>query len=529
MGLFTFFKIKENDAEENDLEREIERSKAIRKRLVEEMLEKEPKNSESNKDCNDTEQKIPMLQKTELSFSPSNFHPDVKDLIWFADGPLKNINAGQSIRQFSSNGITITCSVPGMEEPSQIFTRMPVELPNDVRTVDRPPYYPTYAELTPLQKGAYLKWLENPYNPEIDIGFVFILYYGLERHLLCGNEEKALEVILKLRDVHTNKSFQQYSASASILTAIHTGKGEFAISFLRSLDKEHEINNFPANLYLICASSLNLHMFASDIVRISSWFGFDNRLYIKKYPDIFINTLSEEIEKLKQRKYLLVSDFLSEYDINAMTRHEVTIFANTSLRDTKVSIPFITESEKMQSPIFNLLQNTHDTVKAIISEKRKRGELPKEQKKEAKHRDKKTMPQLIKELQQGTKSIPLPSGYSTSIRALRGMKKLDSNNSEEYLKQMYELAVQYSMCVPYSEYCECPGFNIFESIPAHEIEELKYTYNEIGYEELELLSITDIREMTELWGEPDSHSTLNKMYSALWHKYEIRYKKENPF
>ena len=526
MGFLNIFnKRRQDDSEtENDVERDIRLSEERRKRLAEETLARLPEMP-----AKENGQNALTVSKHEVSFPGIRFHPDIKDLIWFADGPLKNIDAGKSVRSFSGGGITVTCTVPGMEEPSQIFTRMPVEIPESPGEVGRPPYYPTYAELTPLQKGAYLRLLENPYNPDIDIGFVFILYYGLERHLLCGDTQRALEVILRLRDVHANKSFQQYSAGAAILSSIYTGKGEIAVSFLRSLDKEHEIRNFPADLYLLCASSFGIPMFAPDIVRMSSWFGFDNRLYIKKYPELFSSTLTEKIEEMKQRKYLLVSDFLTESEINGMRRHEVTVFANTSLRDIKVRVPSITESGRISGPVVELLQRTHDAVKAVVAEKRKSGEIPKEPKKEVRHREKKTMPQLVKELQEGAKEIPSPAGYEKSIRALRGMRRLDPGNAEEYLRQIYALAAQYSMCVPYSEYCKCPGFNIIEIIPPGEIERLQYTYDELGYEELYMLSVTDIKELIKLWGEPASHSTLNKMHSGLWHEYEVEYKRRSPF
>lgn len=44
-----------------------------------------------------------------------------------------------------------------------------------------------------------------------------------------------------------------------------------------------------------------------------------------------------------------------------------------------------------------------------------------------------------------------------------------------------------------------------------------------------MLSATDIKELIKLWGEPASHSTLNKMHSGLWHEYEVEYKMRSPF
>ena len=90
---------------------------------------------------------------------------------------------------------------------------------------------------------------------------------------------------------------------------------------------------------------------------------------------------------------------------------------------------------------------------------------------------------------------------------------------------LFLIELSNSMYIYYSEYCQCPGYNIIEIMPAHLIEGLSYTYNDIGYNELTLLGKTDIKELVSLWGEPEHHSTLNKMYHDVWHKYEVYYKK----
>jgi hypothetical protein len=96
---------------------------------------------------------------------------------------------------------------------------------------------------------------------------VFILYYGLERHLLSGDFERSFGVILKLRDVHANRSFQRYSANALILSSILHKKGEFVLEFINSLDKEHEFN-FLDNLFLMCYYSFDIPILPKDIMRI---------------------------------------------------------------------------------------------------------------------------------------------------------------------------------------------------------------------------------------------------------------------
>ena len=151
------------------------------------------------------------LVKTEITIAPDNnrslavkgltIHEDLRNLVWIGDGKFKNYTQNQNNENFMEvNGFRISISFMNQEEPSLIYTNQKVSQPQDASKVERPPYYPTYSGLTPEQKWLYLKLLSNPYDTSIDIGFVFILYYGLERHLLNGNFEEVFKVILKLRD-----------------------------------------------------------------------------------------------------------------------------------------------------------------------------------------------------------------------------------------------------------------------------------------------------------------------------------------
>lgn len=47
------------------------------------------------------------------------------------------------------------------------------------------PYYPSYGQLEPHARGGYLQWLASGRsNPDANIGFVFLYFYGLERRLM---------------------------------------------------------------------------------------------------------------------------------------------------------------------------------------------------------------------------------------------------------------------------------------------------------------------------------------------------------
>lgn len=58
------------------------------------------------------------------------------------------------------------------------------------------PYWPSYSEITPSARRAYLEWLaQGRRNPKADVGFVFLFFYGLERRAILdashGEDAKA--------------------------------------------------------------------------------------------------------------------------------------------------------------------------------------------------------------------------------------------------------------------------------------------------------------------------------------------------
>ena len=297
-----------------------------------------------------------------------HIHEDIAGLIWYADSRLKNIDPYDSVKRVEKNNCEYSFFVSGMEEPSMIFTKHPIEFTDDFSKVPKPDYYPTYHGLEPLQKGIYIRYLENPYRQDVEICYTFLLYYGLERHLLVGDWQQALKVIFKLREVHKNKSFQNYSARALVLYAILKGQGEIALATISTLGD----NFLPVTEYFLCASSFNLHITSREIMYYAEWFGFHNTRYIKMQKDLFSKTLSGLIYIQYGRDYLLVSDILTDKDIQNMPTLKLKVFANTSLSDTRIEAPQMSEDYKLRKFMCDLLLETHDNVKSLLAEQRKR-------------------------------------------------------------------------------------------------------------------------------------------------------------
>lgn len=313
----------------------------------------------------------PSYQIDGFQFPDFVIHEDIKNLLWIADGKYKNYTIGQKEPDFEYCGMKIYFSFGSNEEPSLIYSRQPIQKPHDETVIPRPPYYPTYSGLTPEQRYIYAKLLTNPYNTEIDIGYVFILYYGLERHLLCGDFDSAFKVILKLRDVHRNGSFQSYSANALILTSMLHNRGEYALAFIASLDKEYEFN-FLSNLFLICYFSFDLPLTPKDIMRMSATFEFTNRNYIKKNPDIFEKCLSDTIADKYQSDGVFINTFITKSELSKIKRDNWRIFANMSLLDKEIPVPMLSDNFKLKKAINDLLNEAHERTKKALAEMRKK-------------------------------------------------------------------------------------------------------------------------------------------------------------
>ena len=86
-------------------------------------------------------------------------------------------------------------------------------------------YWPSYSEISPSARRAYLNWLAGGrQDPEADVGYVFIFFYGLERRaILDASKDEAAKgdwsmiaaELRRLLDIYGAKSgsFQSYAGS----------------------------------------------------------------------------------------------------------------------------------------------------------------------------------------------------------------------------------------------------------------------------------------------------------------------------
>lgn len=250
-------------------------------------------------------------------------------------------------------------------EPSTIFVDEPAVLPENVSLVPRPPYYPRYGALSPVQRGVYLNWLQDPTGP-IDPGYVFLYYYGLERQLLLGDFQSTLDEIVMLRHYHTNASFQFYSMNALLTACVARNRPDNVRELLVSLG-----DAAMSNVHLLVALRLGLALPLDTVAGIASLLGKRvNRRYLKSNPSCYKEYLSAALV------YLYGTDTLPlgwVPAVDMLPKRTQLAFANTSFPDNVRSplLPSIIDSEPFVERMSSLFKVVHSSVKESLAADRK--------------------------------------------------------------------------------------------------------------------------------------------------------------
>ena len=145
------------------------------------------------------------------------------DSVWIPQGRSIEIS-GYKIESgllYVGSGLN---SVSGWSvEPAMINPNLPVDNFVLDKQGNLMRYWPSYSEVAPASRSAYLHWLsEGKKDPEINIGYVFLYFYGLERRLLSdilSSEAVKAEVNIIIDEVkrllsiyNANSSFNNYAS-----------------------------------------------------------------------------------------------------------------------------------------------------------------------------------------------------------------------------------------------------------------------------------------------------------------------------
>lgn len=346
---------------------------------------------------------FPLASKRETEkdlMEQHSVHPDIKDLLWIENGPRKNyFKSDKNLETYTFNGITFKIEF-GTNEPSLIDMDMPITKPE--HEVASLPYYPQYKELSSEQKYNYWLFLSNPYQSKnnSDIGNLFILYYGLERHMFKHNLEQAIKVTIALRKIYNNKSFHYYSGNAIVLSCMLHKRLDMIQLFNESLKSESIIEISP-ELYLLTMWSFDEEFTPKSIMRLSKFFGFTKTNYIKGYPKMFEDSLREAIYNNTGKKGLYLSVIIN--DLKTLEKKEMKLFANISLSENVIKVPNLLSCNHLLSIVYKCLDEAHESVKEQLAVMRRNNVVPKARESKRKPKklvfDYKAEGRLLKELE----------------------------------------------------------------------------------------------------------------------------------
>lgn len=186
--------------------------------------------------------------------------PD-QDLLYISmsrDVPT-SYSLAQSIRVFTdSNGKErVESYTPPDPEPSTIYVWAKIEKTEEVEKLG---YYPSYYKMTPGQRYKYIVWLSDV-SSDVEVGYLFVYFYGLERQLLEGNFDKAFDKIISLRNFHNNASFRRYSESALIHSCIIKNR----LDKLYNLHEKTYLSGF-SNAQIMLSHKLKLNLSALNLI-----------------------------------------------------------------------------------------------------------------------------------------------------------------------------------------------------------------------------------------------------------------------
>ena len=126
-----------------------------------------------------------------------------RSLVWMTDEDPSLAESPTSITiviSLSDDGVSTDKKEKGRHaEPSMIWKKLKVSPNADLE--EDAMYWPTYVRFTPEQRYQYLNWLRDISQPT-NLSYVFLYFYGLERHLLVGNYDDAVLEIRRLLQAH---------------------------------------------------------------------------------------------------------------------------------------------------------------------------------------------------------------------------------------------------------------------------------------------------------------------------------------
>ncbi|WCM90612.1 tellurite resistance TerB family protein [Acidovorax sp. NCPPB 3576] len=199
----------------------------------------------------------------------------------------------------------------GRPDPALIDPSKKVAARSDYTDRSLMGYWPSYSEISPEARHAYLQWLAGGRkDPKADIGYVFLFLYGLERRAIVdgsgdGDEAKTAEAdnpaiaqeVRRLLSIYgdRNGSFKRYANDFLTVVDLASFTDKLYLKPVPAFTGGHELP-----LYL----RLALGQCAVDKVQVPAALAL---AWVRMDPNVYLRTPAtrcpEQFERLFQQKY----------------------------------------------------------------------------------------------------------------------------------------------------------------------------------------------------------------------------------
>lgn len=184
-------------------------------------------------------------------------------------------------------------------------------------------YWPSYSEISPSARRAYLNWLAGGrQDPETDVGYVFIFFYGLERRaILDASKDEAAKAdwlviaaeLRRLLSIYGEKSgsFRRYAGSLLDWVSLAEHPEKAYLNPIPTFPKTYELPLYirvalgqaavdgvpvPAQLALAWSKLDPINVLRTPAMRCPEEF---DKLFVSKYHEIFGEGLALPKNKTK--------------------------------------------------------------------------------------------------------------------------------------------------------------------------------------------------------------------------------------
>lgn len=296
---------------------------------------------------------------TGLDVRPFLFIPEpTRSLLWVTDNDPSNAVSTFGIRislGITDEGINLNKNEYNLfSEPSLIWKRLPIE-END-QLEKKPMYFPSYNALQPSQRYQYLMWLKD-ITQETNLSYVFLYFYGLERHLLLGDFDRAVDEIIRLIQHHDKGSFRWYATNSLIAASIFRHRPDIIEN--RSDDLFTVLDNLGLAMKAMQGKTLT----AKEVMSLAQRVDFRKK-YIKSDSKLFESRLQERI-KVYEKEF---GSILGSIDLKNIPNEQQICFANTSIPSEMrhLPVPNLLGNQEFQVLIKTLLEEAYLDTKEVL-------------------------------------------------------------------------------------------------------------------------------------------------------------------